>query len=121
MRSSILCRVIALSALICSSNGYAPVPVAGTGYPRTSTQIGMKSDGAMEPMFGRRKALQTLLGGAAFVSSSGAYALDMDSFMNSEVRMHILTIVLVCLQELTAHAMKCTRTSILFTSNRTYV
>ena len=40
-----------------------------------------------EPLYGRRKALQTILAGASVVASFPALssALDMDAFMNSEL------------------------------------
>jgi hypothetical protein len=41
-----------------------------------------------DALFGRRKALQCIfLGGAVAASPVAAYALDMDAFMNSEVRL----------------------------------
>jgi hypothetical protein len=41
-----------------------------------------------EHIFGRRRALQAILGGtaAAIVAPAASMALDMDAFMNSEVR-----------------------------------
>ena len=43
-----------------------------------------------EPVFGRRKALKSLFGAAVVaVPVAGAGALDMDAFMNSEVRCYL--------------------------------
>jgi hypothetical protein len=52
---------------------------------------GLKSVGkpmtVEEPVFGRRQALQAiLLGTAAVCAPSVSFALDMDAFMNNEVR-----------------------------------
>jgi hypothetical protein len=53
--------------------------------------VGMKSVGTpmtAEPAFGRRQALQSIFVAAAVVVASPgiSLALDMDAFMNSEVR-----------------------------------
>jgi hypothetical protein len=45
-----------------------------------------------ERIFGRRRALQAILGGtaAAVVAPAASMALDMDAFMNSQVRQSLV-------------------------------
>lgn len=60
--------VLAVSSIVACCNAYAPP--------------GAKQ----ETMFGRRQAMQILLGGTgAFIASGAANALDMDAFVNAQI------------------------------------
>ena len=93
MRSTVLTRLLTAGALSVQVDGYVPnTPTVLPATRKNGAQTGLHSSytpfDAEDNVVGRRRAFQSILGGAAacaFILPKIANALDMDAFANAEV------------------------------------